>query len=533
MDASAGGAGRRSIIGLAVGVLTLGLVPGLVAPASAAGPSPAVTYIDRALAGPGSRWLRSAAPDGQTPVALTPSSYRTYAYDVSQDGSTLLVGVAGGASLTNSYDRTYGLVLVRRSGAVTTSRVLTNNWDTWPRLSADGSTAWWLTGGKLWKHTTGVTSLVSATLYAPLAGEEVWDLAVSPDGTNAAVLYVTDETHSRVLATDMVTGRAGLWFENLYTVDQPTGDTFVWLNDSDVMVSMSDGSALVNMVVSMSDNGISPGHPPNPSLDGFYDVRPLGSDWWMWKDDELAGTTSYGTTADPLVAPTSLVPRSNGPTTVAYTPSLLTPPALTSAANRARTYPYLYLSASTTTTGKRLVYASWALYLHALPGESLATNASEVDRGILQYSYNGTSWSTVGWTSWARPVPWPGQPGSYGNSATPILTRNTWFRWVFPGDYLTAPSTSVARAVKVAPIVTVSVYRYSSGLKRVYGKATRVRGVATIYRYSGGTYRKVASALLGSTGAYSFGARSLSKGSYRVFISADASWSAAYRNFAI
>ena len=86
-----------------------------------------------------SRWLSSAAPNGASPVRLTPSSYYTYSYDASQDGNTVIMGVKTNAAQTDEYDHTYGLVLVRRSAGAVTSTVLTNYWDSEPVVSADGS----------------------------------------------------------------------------------------------------------------------------------------------------------------------------------------------------------------------------------------------------------------------------------------------------------------------------------------------------------------------------------------------------------
>ena len=190
--------------------------------------------------------------------------------------------------------------------------------------------------------------------------------------------------------------------------------------------------------------------------------------------------------------------------------------------------PAAAVSASTTTYGKRVVYVAFATYLHALPGESLSRDASEVERGMLQSSTNGSTWRDVGWTSWARPVPWPGDPGYYGNAYSPVLTRNTWFRWVFPGDYLTKASTSTVRKVVVTPKITAKVVK--KGAKRVVsGTVTRVGGKVYLYKGS----RKVATATISARGAFKFKARVLARGTYTLKVRADASWGAASKKLKI
>ena len=132
----------RAALVVGAGACAASLVAG-TAPASAADPSPVVTYIDAASAGADTRWLSSAAPDGSSAIHLTPSNYQTESFAVSQDGDTMLLGVGTGSATTVDPDRTWALVLVHRSGGTTTSHVLSTTWDTWPALSADGSTAWW------------------------------------------------------------------------------------------------------------------------------------------------------------------------------------------------------------------------------------------------------------------------------------------------------------------------------------------------------------------------------------------------------
>ena len=83
-------------------------------------------------------------------------------------------------------------------------------------------------------------------------------------------------------------------------------------------------------------------------------------------------------------------------------------------------------------------------------------------------------------------------------------------------------------AVGVAPVITARVAK--SGSKRIVsGTATRRAGTALLQRKVGTTYVTVATTRLTNAGAFTFGKRSLVRGTYRVVAVGDASWLTGYR----
>ncbi len=79
--------------------------------------------------------------------------------------------------------------------------------------------------------------------------------------------------------------------------------------------------------------------------------------------------------------------------------------------------------------------------------------------------------------------------------------------------------------MKVVPIVSAKVAR--SGRYRIIGgAATRIGGIATLYRIVGTRLVKVAAVKLTSKGVYTFGKRALPRGYYRVLTRADKYWAA-------
>src|SRR5262245_37577760 len=83
-----------------VSILAVSVLVGMASSASAVSPSPAVSYVD---VGPNGSydWLSSAAPDGSSAVRLTSSNYQLDAYDVSDDGNTLVAEFSSGPGSAN------------------------------------------------------------------------------------------------------------------------------------------------------------------------------------------------------------------------------------------------------------------------------------------------------------------------------------------------------------------------------------------------------------------------------------------------
>ncbi len=195
-------------------------------------------------------------------------------------------------------------------------------------------------------------------------------------------------------------------------------------------------------------------------------------------------------------------------------------------ANPAGAHPYLGLSASVVAYGRKVAY-SVHNYYGGVPGTSYAWNrAAEVDRGYLQRSIDGVHWSTATATSGARPIV---IGSSYYNAYyAKALTRNTWFRWYYPGDAFTARGTSSTRVVKVVPVVSARV-AVNGRSRIVYGGASRIGGAVVLYRKVGSRMVKVGVAAISSKGLYTFGKRLLPRGTYRVVTVADRYWASGYK----
>ena len=523
---------RGSVL-VGVGSMAVAWVTTAAVPASATDPSPVVSYLDSASGAPSNTaWLSSAAPDGSSAIRLTPSTYATWGYGVSQDGNTLVLAEGTGSPSTASdFDRTYALSVVQRSGATTTTHVLSTDWDTRPAISSDGS-VYWMARGQVWKYSGGAVSQVGGSLFAPQAGETVWDFTVSLDGTEAAVMYRRSATSWRVLAANLTTGRSGSYFESSTFSPPylPSPATFVFMDDTRLLIGLAE-STPGNAVGTLNATGGGWGQLGN--LSSYYDLEPLGADWWLWQDK--SGTTSYGTTTDVTLVSGSptMTARSNGPTTFVYRPSTVYPPALSAADNPATSQPNLNLSTHGVLYGQRATYQSYALYLTPLPGQTFPNDSSECDFGLLQYSTNGgTTWTNLTLTTYAHPLPWPGTSQLLGNGYTQTLSRNTWFRWQYTGTDFTTSSTSAVREVTVAPLVSVTVTT-SGAYKIVSGRATRVGGSAWLYKLVSGRYSGVALVPLSSTGTFNFGKRILGHGTYKVATIPDASWVSGGKAFTI
>ena len=539
----------RDAVLAGAGALVVGLLPTSTASADALPATPAVfSYIDASTGtAPATNRVLSAA-DATGALALTTlaGGLQTSGYDVSQDGSTTLVAARTGAPDANAYDSSFGLVRVHRdpSTLAVSSTLLSVFWNANPVLSADGSKALWFYGSTLYQYdaATGATTAIGG--FAPAAGEVVTRIAVSNDGSKLAVLYTNAAAKSaRVVAAPTLTGPAGgSGGQFVYTgATQPSGNIFVWAGNGYLVWSEYDSTAtapVLNCVwAAIPGDGTSVAQTQQsaPALSDGYDLRQDASGfWWFWKDDtsiapavsnlwSIPSTLPVDTTA---LAPVLVGPRTNGPTTYRYVPSAVTPPALQPVANPAAAHPYLFLSASTATYGKRVGYDAHNFY-GAPPNAAFANaTASEVDRGQLLRSFDGVHFTPLLTTSGASPVV---IGKSYYNAYTPALTRNTWFRWVYPGDAFTSAGASATRVVKVPAVVSAKVK--ASGASRIVagGSTRRVAGTAILYRVVGKKLVKVAAAVITAKGAYTFGKRKLAAGSYRVVTVADRYWATGFK----
>ena len=553
----------RATVLVAAGALALGLLPGT---ASAVGPTPNFSYID--CAAPTATcdqilWANNATGAG-TAVALTPTAdhYQTYSYDVSASGDTWVVGLRHGPVVDDSYDSTTGLVITHRgtnTGGLVTSRVLATSWDAIPVISADGTKVWWLGDGSLYKFTatfdettgaiSGSTAKIAAPLFVGTALETAWNLAISPDGTSAAVLFHNDTYSSatppvitahkdRVVAAKINTtvSPSSAYFERKYdttTTDKtaPSANTFTFETDSTLLYdeyTFGDPAAPHGVTATIPAAGP---HTTTTAtintLTDYYDVRQLGGDFWGWQDTGSGSglvSTLGSTTTPTTVAPVAIGPRSDGVHTYRYVPSTNLPAPMAVAANRAVAHANLVLSARTVAYGGRPAFWGYNLYLQPSVGTTYAESlADEVDRGQLH-------WISVGETK-AHTIATSGSTAFQKGLATylgflPPLTRNTYVWWSYAGDYLTRPGVTAKVLVTVVPKISVHVTRSSRGTT-VSGGTTRRGGSVVLYRVTGTKQTKVATARINAVGSYTFGRRALATGIYRVVSVADATWAAA------
>lgn len=552
------------------GALAVTLVPAVQSAQAAAPATPKFAY--RSVVS-GSTVLSTASAAGAATQA-TPAGYQTYGYDAAADGKTWVACMSAGAATADAYDRTYALVLTHTDGADTTSRVLSTFCEANPVISADGGTVWWYADDTIYKYdaTYGANASISGTPSAVSTGqfvkktdsagdpvEDALALAISPDGSNAALMLTTGSV-ARVRSAAMTpSGTKPGWFEKTYSSATPSGTmpkpySFVFADNNtlvyDVVFTKTAPSGIVAIAATtpaaVSAPVVSTTAVLAPGLNDTYDLRryaPAGFDptFYVWRD-VYSGSTYLRT--EYAVATLSGAPgtwtvqaadesraRDNGATTFSYVPVAATLPDLQPASNKAVAHPTFALSASVALYRSKVAYQSYNLYLQdPLNGAFSAAGAAEVDKGTLEWSTNGgASWAALGTTSgknvFAIGTKW-------FNGYSPVLARNTAFRWTFAGDYFTAASSQVVRTVKVVPIITIKK-SVSGSYTTVYGYATRKLGTASLQRSTSVGWRSVASTTMSSTGVFTFGKRALPKGTYRIVTIADTSWAAGVKVFTV
>ena len=578
---------RRGALVAATGALALGLLP-LASSSAAAGDQ--VSYVSSSSLAAGAR----GADGTGTLTALTDAGYRTFSLDVSRDGSTALLAVCHGTYVASgatagkpsqctdvpngtSYDASFGLVLVHRdSGPSHTVRakVLSTQWDANPVLTTSGgqTSAWFLLDGVLYTYarndtgtwnvadSSAAVTVANATAFQPIKDastgspvEVTTGLAVSPDGAHAAVTYLQSGLVSgRVKAASIPSGTKD--FENSFSKYRSTGGVVTLQPTPSLLAYQGSSSNTLLFALTQYASTGQPGalqtwkatgattRAAVTSLDGLYGLHETSSGpWWAWKDNGTAADLYEVSDANLLsTAPVKIAMRADGSTTYDYAPSAVTPPSLADVSSISDAsllsspvaHAALSFSARSVVYKGRAAYASSNYYWAPLPGRAYSTTtAAEIDKGTLQWN-TGNGWIS-GATSGAAAF---GIGSKYYNGRTPVLYRNTAFRWTYAGDYLTAGSAPTASTtITVVPRLTVAV-KASGASRRVFGSITRVGGVAGLYRLSGRTWRYVASATVTSTGGFNFGYRKLIKGSYKVQVAgstAAGSWATSAKVFAI
>ena len=568
----------RGAVLAATAALALSLLPGTAASADVPTAPTLFSYIGHESA-TANRILWSNVATGELPAPATPTAtaltptdgYQVFNYDMAESGDTWVATMQHGSPTDDQYDSTYALVLVHRfADTSVATRVLATNWNANPVINTDGSTVWWLANDKIYKfaavytETAGLTpasiggsaSVVSTGQFVtakqpasapPFPVETPARLAISPSGLNAAVLFFDDTSaaKARVRASTMSTATVKpATFEKLYTTTaiSPSSNSFVFLADSTTLlydeVNISDVVLHPDTGVTVTLQQVTAALPaalvgtstttPNVALKDVYDVRPFAGLYAMWQDradlvDATKSISAFWWQSDPSITPVDPpTDRTDGPTTFRYVPTATTPPPMVAATNLVAPHPSLTVSAKTALVGRRVAYNAHNYYLQDPLGAAyVEANASEVDRGTLYKSIDGAkSWILVGTTSGAHPIL---IGGNYFYGYSPVLTRNTQFRWRYDGDLFTASGYTGRVLITVLPVVTAK--RTFNGSSRIVaGKATRVGGTAVLYRVVGTKSTRIASAVISATGIYSFGKRHLTSGTYKVVTVADVGW---------
>jgi hypothetical protein len=508
--------------GAVAGALVLGLVTG---PAQATG-GPYVVFRDSDL----SSTLRVGDLTGAAPVSLT-SNLVLGGFDASADGSVVAGHAWSGTYATADGDSSHGLV-VSHNGAV---RVLSTYNDAQPDVSDDGAVVWFVTDGQLYRYLpVDETSLIAWTSTSPYvkAGYDLSRISVSPDSTRIAVLYrqFSTTTPYPVIASrlEIYSNDASPVLQWASALTANPGPQFFydvprWADASTLLYGTCTTGTCDHWSYSTVDvSAVTPTPAAVTTLDGdLYNVQKVDGTWYAFSD---TGTdpnivTSYRTAPD-LVTPLSSpsVDRIDGAHSNGYVVTNAAPAQFgTTSTNRAVTSASLVMASSTVKTGITAVYSSYAKYLRPLGQQSVTLDADANFRGLLQWSTDrAKTWHNRAWTTYP------------GVARTQKLTRNTWFRWVFPGDLLAAPRTSAVRLVHVSPTVTSKVTK-SGSKKIVSGTAARVGGTIVLYKGS----KKIATVKISAKGTFTFGKRTLSRGAYKLVAVADAYWTTGSKAFSI
>ncbi|MFC6239520.1 hypothetical protein, partial [Longivirga aurantiaca] len=531
----------RTATFVAAAALAVGTLPALAASASAAtveaDPTnfPRFGYITYDGGAHDATTDKLWVTDGSTwgpGTLLTPNSY-AYSYDVSHDGEVLAVSGQSRALTVPALNTTYGLLVVDKNGPdpdVTTN--VTTIVESNPVVSPLGDFVYWVDSGAIWRYVvdTGVTTKVS-TNFAPKAGEVVGRLAISDNGAAAAVVFTVNSSSGALISSRIRAGRLdGVGTEKEYSqsvasgLSYPVGSTLVFTSDTEVAFNVWRSGNLTS-TWSISGIGATAVADTSIGLGAVYDLSTDGTSWYSFQD--IVSGTQVAKTVSPYdTGVFEDFPRGSG--TVRYVPATTQPgvaaPTVDAVVNRASATSYLFLAKSAVPTGTKVMYASLAAYLEDATGTRGADVKAQTRYGQLKSSVNGGATFTTTATTGAgsRLLTWPtGAP--FGNGYTAALTRNTWFQWCFQGDAYVAADCSITKKVTVNPTVSVGV-QTSGSTKRVYGKAARTGGTAVLYRYVNGSWVVVTTAAVSSTGTFSFGFRTLPRGSYKATTKADTYW---------
>ncbi len=539
---------RRAAAILVAAGLTVGLLPLAATSAQADPTGPAFGYV---TADPTGRHdsttdrLWFTQPGSFSPATNVTPNLHVRQYDVSEDGNVLLVWGQSRSLASPDLNSTYGLILVVRDPGtgLVTSKVLTSFLQGNPVLARDGSAVYWYDFYRLWRYDVASGQTVEASVRFPTFGsgvERVVRLAVSPDGSKVAAMFARIDAAGKLVSTRVralvLAQTFGAYDEAVRftaTSVQPVPQTLTWNADSTAFyftrAKPSGDIETVRATTAPASDVVV------PEWANTYDVTLHAGTFYLFRD--VYGPTgkyvrSDVGTAAAGVAPSDWLtfpPAAGG---FRYRPTSAVPPVVPMPAVRALPKASIVLSATTIQTHGRVQYQTIAKYLTDASGfRRPADQGRETRYGILTMSTNGGStYRALATTSGAK-LEESGAEFTF-NGATTALTRNSLLRWCFRGDIFVEARCSAPKKVVVRPTITAAVERQGSK-ERVYGKAARVGGTATLQRVIGYGAVTVASTPISSAGRFSFGFRDLRPGKYRVITPADANWGKGTRDFLV
>lgn len=529
---------RRAAAVIAATGLTAALLPLAASSAQADPTGPSFGYITATDGFPAhdatSDRLRATAPgDFGTTTLLTPDSY-VYRYDVSDDGNTLVTTGQSRKLGLPQLNVTYGLLVTVRDPVTSTvhTRSLATYFDTNPDVTPDGALVFWMEDGVIYRYevATQFTTAMSSR-FKPYDGEYVAKMAISPDGTKAAVLYRVDRNGEPVSARlkaatlapggepvkddGTISGLSGLPWSNVLT----------WTPDSSQVLfsRLNESGFAPHLRVYRAALGGVPVEVPE--LADSYDLSLHDGSWYRFRDG--GSGSDVGSSTDLEVAPVDWTTFPYGTLSVRYRPSSVVPPVVTRPVNRAPSTAAVYLGQSDVGTGAAVVYATLATYLTDSTGKrAYNTDAAQVRYGTLLASRDGKTFTKYLATSAGDTLlRWPnGQQFGNGRISSTDTQQNLWLRWCFGGDLFVSGDCSSTKKITVHPTMYVSGSRDSSGRVRITGSARRTGGTVVLWKWNGTSWRALATTPLNTYKRFTFGYRPMPAGLYRVTTKADLAW---------
>jgi hypothetical protein len=480
----------------------------------------------------------SSALDGSgAATLLTLESVNTSRFSISTDGNTVAVSGNGGPLFAPAGDRTYGILVAHRTGHTTETRQIATRWQADPVVSPDGAYVYFLdwiysptsktSQLALYKynvvsHTTGRIALHSSFQPNTATGTDPDALAVSPDGSEIAIVYRSyDAQGNPVNPSRMLAGQPSLgtlapdfeWMETDTTTTTPVLSTYslAWSEDNATIayaeVAPSDNT-ITNFFGTIGE-GVGPG-----TLLDYYNITRFDSAWWMWKDLDTS-STAFATITDsiPTMGPSSTTPWVGNFNVGRFRLSSSKPAVIGQPTNRPATDAFLVLSNTKSNYNRRLAYDAAGAYFIAQPGQSTINDADYTQRGVLEYSYDKKTFKTLLTTTAANRVTVGGETWL---AYTPPITRTVHYRWRFLGSAFAAPSKySTVASVTMIPTVFTTVKKVGAK-RKIVGTATRVGGSVTLYKVVGTKLTKVSTKTMNSKGQFNFGTIYLKAGTYRI-----------------